>query len=889
MAIRSTGITSERTPPARLLGVTDASTNAPALERFRSSGGPVAAALDDPRVRERLLALVAASDFLPRLLLSDPAAVQVLHDLDVRPGPAEDLDELVRWKERELLRIAARDLIGADDLDAVAANLARLADDVLRVTCSIVAPDADLAVIAMGKWGAGELNYASDIDVMFTGTAPDREARAIMDVARRCFHVDAALRPEGRDGRLVRSVDSFEEYWARWASPWEFQALLKARAVTGSPLAAAWERAADRHLWSRSFGADEIRSVREMKAHSERRVAEKGLSDREVKQGRGGIRDIEFSVQLLQLVHGRRDPELRVRSTVLALERLADGGYIAEPDARELTECYRFLRTVEHRLQLVEGQQTHTIPDDPGALARLAGTLGFSDEPGRTRAHAFTAALRRCQGVVRHAHERLYFRPLLGSFASNGGELSEAAETQLAAFGFTDASRTRQAVRELTKGLGRSSRLMQQLMPLVLGWLSDSPDPDQGLLGLRTVIASAHVRDRLVSVFRESPEAARRLCTLLGTSSLFASGVVRHPELLEDLDAERLLPPDDVADWLRDALEWRRDDTARHDALVRLTRQLLLRIAAADVLGHLDGVAAARARTHLAEAVLTTALADIGPPIRLAVIGMGRFGGGELSYVSDLDIIVVHEGSSAEDQLAVESVVQRLREYVGGSSPGRQLYPIDFDLRPEGRQGRIALSLDGCREYYGRWASTWERQAMLRARPVAGDADVAAAFMDLVRPFVWEPPIGQPELREIRQLKARMERERLPRSGDREYNLKLGPGTLSDVAWATQLLQLREHVPGTRTLAVLDDLVEQDAISAEDAAVLAESWRFCDRARNRWYLVNGAPGDALPADVRRLAVLARSLGEPELREAFRRTTRRARGVFERVFYGQPEG
>lgn len=812
-------------------------------------------ALAGPSVLDAVTAVVTASRFLTRLLVADDGAVEVLADLDHRP--AVDVDRLATWKQRELLRIAARDLMGLDALEVVGANLAALADDVLRAAA---VGTTGLAVIAMGKLGGRELNYASDIDVLFVG---EGDARSVMDTARTCFRVDADLRPEGRDGPLVRSLDSYTRYWDTWASTWEFQALLKARAVAGDlVLGAAFTAAAGERVWSRPFGADELRELRAMKARSEGEMARRGLADRELKRGRGGIRDIEFAVQLLQLVHGRHDPGLRSPTTLEALAELGRAGYVDTADADALGDSYRFLRTVEHRLQLVDEQQVHAVPTDRQAREHVARVLGHVD------LRSFEDELRRHQATVRSIHERLYFRPLLEAFGGRSALSPEAAEQRLAAFGFTDAERTRQALTELTRGLTRTSRLMQQMLPLLLEWLSESPDPDLGLLGLRTLATGPHRASRLVATFREFPEAARRLCLLVGTSRLLFAGLARHPEVIGELGDDRLLVP--------------RHGELHRQGLLRQKQGAELRIKARDVLGLDDVPATGRALTELADAVVAAALKAVAPSMPMALVAMGRFGGSELSYASDLDILVVHDG----DPEAAEAVAVELLRLVNGETPAERIYALDANLRPEGRQGPLARTVDGYRTYYRRWAQTWERQALVRARPVAGDADVLRSFFAAVDEFVWERPFTDAEAREVRRMKARIERERIPTDEDPQFHLKLGRGSLSDIEWTVQLLQLEHGVRVPGTMAALDALVDAGALDEDDAAVLRDAYRFCERARNRLYLVKGGPGDALPTRTEQLDRLARSLGctASDLRDEYRRVTRRARLVVERLFY-----
>ena len=659
-----------------------------------------------------------------------------------------------------------------------------------------------LAVIGMGKLGGNELNYASDIDLMFVGEGdPEtltRTARRLIEVVRSCYRVDAGLRPEGKAGPLVRSLASFEAYWDRWAEPWEFQALLKARAVAGdAELGAEFDEAASRRLWSRVFSADDLRAVRQLKARSESELARRGLTDREVKRGRGGIRDIEFAVQLLQLVHGRLDPDLRSPTTLTALAELGTAGYVDEDDAGQLADAYRFLRSLEHRLQLRDSTQVYAMPVADEERRRIARSLGLRDAAGASAVEQLDAALARHQATVRTIHERLYFRPLLEAFASGDEELLSrpgAVEARLSAFGFSDGLRTRAAVRELTRGLTRSSRLMQQILPLLLGWLAESPDPDLGLLNVRNLVNDPRRSAEFTRVFRESPEAARRLCHLVGTTRLAAETLQRNPNLVARLpDPARLVTRDraDLVGSATLALDWRDELEQRQRALRRWKDRHLLGVIARDVLHDSPVTDVGAGVTAIAEASLEAALGAFGSSLPLAVIALGRFGGAELSYASDLDVVFVYEGSAPSDFEEATRLAMDLRRFVAGATPAERIWTIDLDLRPEGKQGPVARSVEGYSAYFHRWAHVWERQAMLRARPVAGDPDVGQRFMALLEEFVWEPGLSVDDVREIRRIKARIERERIPPGEDPAFHLKLGRGSLSDIEWTVQLLQLR--------------------------------------------------------------------------------------------------
>jgi len=875
------------------------------LDRLVEEGAP------SPLARS-VVTVMAASNSLGRLCLNDTRALDVLDDLD-RPVPADaaDVPALSRSKRLELLRIAARDLLGVDGFEEVGAALADLAAGVLAASVALAAPEGALAVIGMGKLGGCELNYASDVDLLFvTDAAHDEDAaRRVLAVARESFRVDAGLRPEGRAGPLTRSLDSYRSYWDRWADTWEFQALLKARAVAGDEaLGTQFESAAAGAVWSRHYTADELAQVRTMKLRAEQAARDRSPRSAEIKQGPGGIRDIEFAVQLLQLVHGRHDFGIRARSTLEALAQLASAGYVSAEDAHELADSYRFLRTVEHRIQLVEEEQTHRVPGDARARNRLARVMGFDDDASAGATDRFDEALRKCRRDVRAVHDRLFFRPLLEAFATVDVPLtehgtpsatigaaalmsSEAMSRRLAAFGFADLARTRAAVDELAGGLTRSSRLMAQMLPLLLDWLSLSPDPDMGLLGLRNLVVHPHQRAVLVAAFRESPEVARRLCLLVGSSRSLAEELERNPELITSLGDDEALAPGERAELVTEAAGRVRrapDEAGRRAQLVRIRQEQHVRVAARDLLG-IDVVEqTARALTALAEAVLEAALVAEQVSAGFCVVGLGRLGGTEMSYASDLDVIFVHDG----DDRRGDETAERLLRLLHGPNPAQRVASLDLGLRPEGGQGRLARDLGGYATYFGRWAQTWERQALVRARVVAGDRELGVRFMEMADEFVWGQPVTEPEVAEIRRMKARIERERLSPHEDPEFHLKLGRGSLADVEWTVQLLQLRNGIRGPGTMDSLGALEDGGVISDTDAAALREAYRFCEATRNRWHLVGAlpggtTPGDALPVQSDQQSRLARSLGTTPsaLRNEYRRVTRRARQVVERVFYG----
>jgi glutamate-ammonia-ligase adenylyltransferase len=857
------------------------------LVAARSDAAEQLAASDE--LAATVVAVMAASRSLTNLLITDPAALDQLDDLDRRePVDAGSSAQLAAWKRREYLRIAARDLTGAATLEATGAGLSRMAADVLQAACMVVGA-VDLAVIGMGKLAGEELNYASDVDIVFVCDGnlqgATEAARALLRVVRESFRVDVELRPEGKDGALVRTLESYEVYWDRWAEPWEFQALLKARPVAGiEGLGDAWAGAAAARLWSRPFSAADIAQLRHLKARSEA-IARSADGD-EVKRGRGGIRDVEFTVQLLQLVHGRHDPGLRVAGTLPALQALADGGYIDPEDADDLADGYRFLRRVEHAVQMVQEQQSHVVPSEPRARSRLARVLGFNDDRRTTALQRFDRALSTQQGRVREIHERVYFRPLLETFTEAGFEATKSLEPEelaarMAAMGFTEVERARTAVLELTRGLGRGARVMHQLLPLILGWLATTPDPDLGLLNLR-LHASGRNRARLLAhQLRDSPETVRRLAVVAGSSREVSDLLRRSSDPGAELAS--LESAGDPTSGLEAgaAATLAAPDPAK--ALRLFKQQHWARIAAADLCGVIDPTVIGRRLGALADAVIGAALELVDPQLPFAVVAMGRYGGRDLTYPSDLDLVFAYDGGTAQDQAEADRVAQDLRSLVGPNGPDR-IYAIDLDLRPDGRKGALTRSLNGFRIYFERWAAIWERQAMIRSRFVAGDARTGNGLVLSLAPFVWGRDPTPEDLDEIRHVKRRIEREKLPRGVAPLHHLKVGHGGLVDVEFAVQFRQLETGARGQNTLDALANLRRRSFIDGADADALEAAYRWAVTLRNRVYLLGSRTPDVLPTEGPGLDKLAISLGvdSQQLLEEHDARARDARAVVERV-------
>ncbi len=913
---------------------------------------------------------VVEADELRRLLLeavgADPGDGQPRAALS-EDFPAKSANIALRVAyRRELLALALRDLTAADPVSyqpLVSRQLADLAAAALEAAVAISRAEArakhgdlvdriEFAVIGMGKCGARELNYISDVDVIFVHrvidaaygdqraeAGPERvsdaeahsiavelasgASRAITAPAAEpaLWEVDANLRPEGKDGSLSRSLDSHIEYYKRWAHGWEFQALLKARPIAGSPeLGQAYIEQIWPMVWTSSQQGGFVEDVQRMR----RRVFENIPAEtaaREIKLGRGGLRDIEFTVQLLQLVHGRVDTSLRVRDTLTAIDALADGVYMAKADQQAMSRCYRQLRLYEHRIQMSAMRRTHLMPEKEHELNALAQAVLPPNSQKRRSSSDLLKSWHAISREVASFHETIFYRPLLSTTAVLSDDqvrlTSEAAQDRLAALGYSDTAGAMRHIEALTSGVTRRATLQRRILPMMLGWFADGVNPDSGLLAFRRLSESLGNSPWYLTMLRDHQLAAERLCGLLSSSRFIADMLEHAPESTRWLgDDDALVPRSFEALWteIRNKLSRHEGEAMTAVRLTRLVRQReVLRVAIADAVGRLATFtevgraladadrAAALGALHVAENEI---FASEGKHVDILVVAMGRQGGAEISYGSDLDAMFVHRlaegGDPARADEQAQKVVGRLTALlskpVKPAIKAERPLQLDADLRPEGKKGPLSRSLDSFGEYYRRWMDVWERQALLRARPIAGSDDLAVDFLALIDPIRYGEPPSATQVREIRRIKARVEAERLPRAADPSRHVKLGRGGLSDVEWLVQLYQLEyaHRILGLRTpstMAALDVLVEEEILASDEAKVLSEAWLLCSRVRSAGMIWSGKSSDVLPSSRRDLEAVARWCGfDPghasDFEEHYLRTTRRARGIFERRFYEQ---
>ncbi|MDR6970852.1 bifunctional [glutamine synthetase] adenylyltransferase/[glutamine synthetase]-adenylyl-L-tyrosine phosphorylase [Leifsonia shinshuensis] len=947
---------------------------AAALRLLRQAPEQAAAVLRSEVDARRLFRVIGASEGVAEFFLRQPAQLTALaHPIDALPTADEVRDDLldavgavdgvaaaddesawtalrIRYRRR-LVQLASFDLAQDDPVagfDQVAAALSDLAAAALEASLAVARRMASgtgpgrfredqvratpLAVIGMGKAGARELNYLSDVDVIFVtegvedaglepGRAVDIATRLAMLTMRGIhepaiepglWEVDPNLRPEGKDGALVRTLDSHIAYYDRWAKGWEFQALLKARPLAGDQaLGDRYVEALAPKVWSSASRENFVESVQRMRERVTDHIPDDEVHY-QLKLGPGGLRDVEFTVQLLQLVHGQTDDQVRQRDTLSALAALAAQGYIGREESAMFSQDYRALRLMEHRLQLRRLTRTHLMPRDEADVRILARATGLAPNADQLLV-TWNAIKHRVRGL----HERLFYRPLLSAVAATpaddarlaggAGLTSAQAEARLAAIGFRDPRGALAHIAALTSGVSRRATIQRHLLPVMLQWFAAGPDPDYGLLTFRRLSEELGSTHWYLRMLRDSTGAAERLTRILAGSRFAGELLGSIPESVAWLESEDELRPRPAA--------LLREETAailaRHEsvdtaavALRAMRRREILRLAVSGILGFATIEELAHGLSDVTENTIAGVLQairasrDDADQLEFAVIGMGRFGGRELGFGSDADVMYVFRPLAAEQEAANRSALAIVSELNRLTEDNRLPLDLDIGLRPEGKNGPPVRSLESYRAYYRRWSLTWEAQALLRARGVAGDAALLADFEQLADEVRYPSAIGEQEVREVKRIKARVENERLPQGADPSRHLKLGRGSLSDVEWFVQLIQLQHAaaVPDLRTPSTLDALAAATAhgfVSEEDAARLRDAWVFASRTRSAMTLWTNKTADVLPADRVALDGVARLLEYPpgsasRLEEDYLAVTRRARAVFERAFYGLPQ-
>jgi [glutamine synthetase] adenylyltransferase / [glutamine synthetase]-adenylyl-L-tyrosine phosphorylase len=855
-----------------------------------------------------LTTLVATSQFLADALIRSPQTVPWLLDPRVmqtrsaeamhaevaaacRPFRTEEarLNALRRVKRRELCRIGLRDVLADADLVTTTQELSLLADACLAQALAIVEPalharygrpghvaddgrrvETGFAVIALGKHGGAELNYSSDIDLCFVYEAEGETdgpevvssrtyfarlaerlvgALTAMTEEGTVYRVDLRLRPEGTGGALALPLAAYRTYHAVRGALWERQALIKARVAAGDEqVGQAFLDLARQIVYRPGLERAALGEIRAMKNRIDRRLRARGQQERHVKLGVGGIRDIEFHIQALQLLYGAQDPWLRERNS---------------------------------RLQILHALQTHTLPADPGELGKLARRLGYPGDR-ETAAGAFLRDYDETRRTVRAAFE--------GFFDAPGREAPETPPWDRAAIdavGFADRERARQNLRLLWEGPalvavpGAVRAALRTLLPAALDGLRTVPDPDAALDALERFVAMAGPRTAYLARLASTPALLGGVLTFFTRSERLAQTLISRPELLDALGSAAGRPPRSARRLRAAFREFAAHGADEADRLRLFKQREELEIAWRDLVLGERSTRVEWALGELAQACVglawERALAEVGAvlgepridgrPVPALIVGLGKLGGRELDYGSDLDLVVLHGGPSESGpatHVYFDRVVDRLYTLLTAITRTGQVFPVDLRLRQGGKATALAHSLETLARYLEEEAALWERQALVRARPIVGDPALARRFLALRRARVFGPGLSDAERAEIHHVRTRMELE-LGREGPGRIHLKFGAGGLVDVEFLVQVLQLthggrhgRLRTPSTRV--ALTRLGALGVLPADSARGLLEAYEFLRRLLRSLRLGQARPADCLPVTGRLLARLAREAG-----------------------------
>ena len=955
-----------------------------------------------PAALEALILICGASPFNAEILIRNPEYFYWLLDQLgppwVKPpglylqearqvmGKFEDgtqqLRALARFMRREMLRIGARDLLKAANVEGTIAELSNLADAVIQCVYEVcfrglvarhgVPQDSDTAgglrdarftILAMGKLGGRELNYSSDIDVIYIydgeqgcteASAPSQTAISNREFFAKLaqslthelstlteegyfYRVDLRLRPEGNAGPVASSLSACKNYYGSWGETFERLALIKARPAGGSmELGQEFCEAFEPFVYRKFLDFAALEEIQEIKSRIEAKLLARKGQSHHVKLGPGGIREVEFFVQALQLIYGGREPELQERSTLPALSKLLRYGYLLPAEHQALREAYLFLRDLEHKLQMVYHFQTHELPTEPEELYKCARRMGFKAKTEAATVDQFLAAFHAHRSAVEQCFQNLI---ALKRTAGAGEQIREAAlilsksltEAEaleiLSKPGFEDPRTALHQVMLLrdapsfAHSPSKMRNLLANLLPPLLGTLQLSPDPDTGLSYFERFASTLGARDALYTLLNESPSALHRLVRVLSCSQFLADFLCRKPEfldfLLRDDFLESVKTKDDYLAELQMGVCEGNSPKIQVSALRDIQQSELFRIQARDILEANDRPAVGAQLAALAEACLVAAFqmacrqleneGDFGlsgwAEEHVAIMALGKLGGSDLSYNSDLDLVYFYSVGAGEQVATVQRrasrVIDRIDEILSVSHGEGSIYKIDTRLRPEGKKGGVVAAIHRYEEYLQTRAETWERLALVRHRFVLGSAQNCTRLGELLRSFIYRQPFGQRALEEILRIRQRMEAELGKESEGQVFHIKAGRGGLTDIEFTVQLLQIRHgseapelQVPNT--MSALANLAERGFVTRADYSTLSIAYEFLRFLENRLRIASPYGIATVARDQKTLGRVGRLLGHSSTNDpqaarnfetAYLDITGRVREVFHRIFSG----
>ena len=929
---------------------------------------------DAPFLMRTVIFGLGASTYLSETLIRNPEYFYDIIDANVMNTPktsemmyaelarslsqfdsvAQKLRVLRRYKRRETLRIGLSDLLKTVDVKTTTLELSNLAEAALQ-HCYEIGRDQIMqpkfgtplneegtapcrfAIIGMGKLGGYELNFSSDIDLIFvysddarTDTGNENSEyfsrlcefiiKAMSEITPEgyVFRVDIRLRPESSAGVIIRSMESYESYYEGWGDLWERQALIKARPVAGDmAFGDEFIRMIQPFVYQRYLDGvtlGEIKAdIRRTKARIEERLVGEGANlEKHVKLGPGAIRDIEFTVQCLQMIHGAKRKSLCSHNTLETLSALKENELLTPEDADALTAAYQFLRTVENGIQIEADQQRYSIPEKETEARELARRVGYQHTPETDALAAFRTDYRAHTEQV-----RAIFQKITTTATESGDRVDIAVllseedpkqlETFLSAFRFENVREAQRLLKRLANGgdgvqfSPSVRRTFFKLAPTLLNVLRDSPNPDMALRYLSAFTDKVGARSSYYTMFAEKPSTLEALTRVCGTSLYLADMLIASPELFDLLTVPTLVERSKtLAEKQEETLRLvtQTPDERTLPMLRRYKNDEIWRIALRNILGNATLPTTTEELSDLAAAVLQAIYPEIeaemreahgtprnpdGTPATFAIVAMGKFGGRELNFSSDLDVMYVYsaDGETTQGMPNVEFFAAVGLELVNrlAGNQGIGIYEVDLRLRPHGTGGAIALPLTGYQNYYANTAEVWERQALTRARVVAGDTEVLGnQFLEIAHDFCYSGSLTSAEIAQIVHTRRRKEAQATRRTSTRRRgrgktqtsvtNVKSGYGGLVDIEFAVQTLQLAHgrEAPAARvqnTPLAIERLHAIGVLTAAQREGLSAAYLFLRRVENALRIVHDRALDALPRNRTELAQLARRLGYEE--------------------------
>ncbi len=899
---------------------------------------------------EEYIGWLSAPNFLRRVINKD-AALAGIRKLITPKTTAEDVKKILRrFRKMEYLRIALRDLLGYGTLSEITMEISIVADVSLQVAYEVCSRDLEkrygmpmytdengkrckctFTVLGMGKLGGEELNYSSDIDIIFLYSTEKGEtengllenhqyfvklSEMISQVIGQTtddgfvFRVDTRLRPEGERGDLASSLRSYEVYYESWGQTWERAALLKVRPVAGDEeLGRAFLKMIQPFVYRKYLDFTAIDEISGMKSKIDKSIAVKGKDVRNVKLGYGGIREIEFFVQALQLLYGGKEPWIRERNTMRALHRLAQKGFISYEEEAVLSAAYQFMRRAEHMIQIVGERQTYVMPEGAEELNTLAKRVGYKDRAKRAHEQLLKDYSSHTRSV-RQIYDDLFMKKGLkteeGAEAGKceviiGGIVSEDEAVQiLSGYDFKDPARAYRNIILLRDGAAfshqtpRSRQIFLRIFPLFFEKIASSSDPDMSLNNLEALIASVGARETLYSFFEENPQAVDSVIKIFSSSEYLSKIVIRHPEIVDMfLDPEEMLKKrskDDMKEELLSLIERCVSYAEKLDMLRKFKNTEEVRIGYIDILGYVNPAEASRSLSYLADASLVCALKIAGEEVRRAygrplcrtegklteagfcIVGMGKLGGEEITYGSDLDIVFLYSGDGETDGKQSISnheffthLASKTMSAITSMTREGSVFKIDVRLRPSGSKGPLSQSVTAFRAYINEHADIWELQSLTRARIIAGDGPAGREVAEAIHSALYTVSRSPGNLKPaIRGMRKRMEDE-VSRENSEYYDIKAGEGGIIDIEFIVQCLQLLHgaklpSVRVTNTLAALEALHSEKLLSKEQYSTLKKSYIYLRTLESRLRVVQNVPSHLLPRSAARLTSMAIRMG-----------------------------